>query len=83
MSEARNEKVIDALIGLGVQWPEIQASKSRNKEFDGKTFVLTGKLVSMSRDEAGDLVRDLGGTVAGSVSKKTDFVVAGEDAGQS
>ena len=81
MAEARNEKVIDALIGLGVRWPEIQASKSRNKEFVGKTFVLTGKLVSMSRDEAGDLVRDLGGTVAGSVSKKTDFVVVGEDAG--
>ena len=81
MSEARNEKVIDALIGLGVRWPEIQASKSRSKEFDGKTFVLTGKLASMSRDEAGDLVRDLGGTVAGSVSKKTDFVVVGEDAG--
>ena len=81
MSEARNEKVIDALIDLGVKWPEILASKSRNKEFDGKTFVLTGKLASMSRDAAGDLVRDLGGTVAGSVSKKTDFVVAGEDAG--
>ena len=81
MSEARNEKVIDALVELGVKWPEIQASKLRTKEFDGKTFVLTGKLASMSRDEAGDLVRDLGGTVAGSVSKKTDFVVAGEDAG--
>ena len=81
LSEARNEKVIDALIGLGVRWPETQVSKSRNKEFDGKTIVLTGKLASMSRDEAGDLVRDGGGTVAGSVSKKTDFVVAGEDAG--
>ena len=81
LSEARNEKVIDSLIGLGVRWPEIQASKVRSKEFDGKTFVLTGKLASMSRDEAGDLVRDLGGTVAGSVSKKTDFVVVGEDAG--
>ena len=81
LSESRNEKVIDSLIKLGVKWPEIQASKVRSKEFDGKTFVLTGKLASMSRDEAGDLVRDLGGTVAGSVSKKTDFVVVGEDAG--
>ena len=81
LSESRNEKVIDSLIKLGVRWPEIQASKVRSKEFDGKTFVLTGKLASMSRDEAGDLVRDLGGTVAGSVSKKTDFVVVGEDAG--
>ena len=81
MSEPRNEKVIDALVGLGVRWPEVQAAKSRSREFDGKTFVLTGKLASMSRDEAGDIVRDLGGTVAGSVSKKTDFVVVGEDAG--
>ena len=43
--------------------------------------MLTGKLSSLSRDEAGDLVRGLGGKVAGSVSKKTDFVVVGDDAG--
>jgi DNA ligase (NAD+) len=51
------------------------------KELEGKTFVLTGKLASMSRDEAGDLIRAQGGTVSGSVSKKTDYVVVGEDAG--
>ncbi len=81
MSESRNSKVIDELISFGVHWPEIPKARSRSKEFDGKTFVLTGKLTSMSRDEASDLVRELGGTVAGSVSKKTDFVVVGEEAG--
>lgn len=49
--------------------------------FAGKTCVLTGTLSSMSRDEAGELIRKAGGTVSGSVSKKTDFVIAGEEAG--
>jgi len=81
LAETRNVKVVDALIESGVRWPEIRAAKSRHKDFDGKTFVLTGKLSTLSRDEAGDLVRELGGKVAGSVSKKTDFVVVGEEAG--
>ncbi len=81
LSEGRNAKVIDALIELGVRWPEIQVARARNEAIDGKSFVLTGKLSSMSRDEAGDLVRELGGSVSGSVSRKTDFVVVGEDAG--
>jgi len=81
ISEARNAKVINELIALGVRWPEIPASRSRSKDLEGQSFVLTGRLSSMSRDDAGDLVRELGGTVAGSVSKKTDFVVVGEDAG--
>lgn len=81
LAEDRNARVIDALIRAGVRWPESKAVKLRHKAFDGKTFVLTGKLSSLSRDEAGDLVREFGGKVAGSVSKKTDFVVVGEDAG--
>ena len=81
LNEARNAKVIDNLIKLGVHWPEIKAPKSGSRELEGKTFVLTGKLASMSRDDAGDLVRAMGGTVSGSVSKKTDYVVVGEDAG--
>jgi DNA ligase (NAD+) len=49
--------------------------------FAGKTCVLTGTLTSMTRDEAGELIRQGGGTVSGSVSRKTDFVIAGESAG--
>jgi DNA ligase (NAD+) len=52
-----------------------------SRELEGKAFVLTGKLSSMSRDEAGDLIRGQGGTVSGGVSKKTDYVVAGEEPG--
>jgi DNA ligase (NAD+) len=81
LQERRNSRVIDELIRLGVHWPKIKAEKAGSREFEGKTFVLTGKLASMSRDEAGDLVRQMGGTVSGSVSKKTDYVVVGEDAG--
>jgi DNA ligase (NAD+) len=81
LHEGRNSRVIDELIKLGVHWPEIKAANSGGRELTGKTFVLTGKLASMSRDEAGDLVRHMGGTVSGSVSKKTDYVVVGEDAG--
>ena len=51
------------------------------EEFTGKTFVLTGKLELYKRDEAKSLIENLGGKVSGSVSKKTDYVVAGTDAG--
>jgi DNA ligase (NAD+) len=81
LSEPRNGKVIDELVRLGIHWPEVKAPKSRHKEFDGKTFVLTGALTTMTRDEAGDMIRELGGKVASSVSKKTDYVVVGTEAG--
>ena len=81
LAEPRNSRVIDDLGKLGVQWPQAAAPKARGGAFEGKTFVLTGRLGSMSRDEAGDIIREMGGTVTGSVSKKTDYVVAGDDAG--
>jgi DNA ligase (NAD+) len=81
LAEPRNSRVIDDLGKLGVRWPEAAAPKARGGPLDGKTFVLTGRLASMSRDEAGDIIRERGGTVSGSVSKKTDYVVAGDDAG--
>jgi DNA ligase (NAD+) len=81
LAEPRNARVIDDLGQLGVQWPEAAAPKARGGAFDGKTFVLTGRLASMSRDEAGEIIRELGGSVSGSVSKKTHYVVAGDDAG--
>jgi DNA ligase (NAD+) len=57
------------------------AAVAQSGPFAGKTCVLTGTLNSLSRDEAGELIRKAGGTVTGSVSKKTDFVIAGEEAG--
>ena len=81
LAESRNSRVIDELRKLGVRWPEVAAPKARGGKLAGKTFVLTGRLASLSRDEAGDIIRELGGTVSGSVSKKTDFVVVGDDAG--
>ncbi|HKX98611.1 MAG TPA: NAD-dependent DNA ligase LigA [Steroidobacteraceae bacterium] len=81
MDESRNAGVIDQLIELGVRWPETAAANEKGGALEGKTFVLTGRLASLSRDEAGDLIREAGGTVSGSVSKKTDFVVAGDEAG--
>jgi DNA ligase (NAD+) len=80
-AEPRNAKVIDALIQHKVQWPAVQGASAANSPLNGKTVVLTGKLSTVSRDEAGDMVRKLGGKVAGSVSKNTDFVVVGDDAG--
>ena len=55
--------------------------KERGTELAGKTFVLTGTLAKYTRDEAKKMIEDAGGRVSGSVSKKTDYVVAGTDAG--
>jgi DNA ligase (NAD+) len=62
---------------------EVDASSTAalDDRFMGKTFVLTGKLENYTRDEAAKLIEDRGGRVSSSVSKKTDYVVAGEDAG--
>jgi DNA ligase (NAD+) len=56
-------------------------SVDKNLQFAGKTFVLTGTLPTLKRDEAKDLIVKAGGKVTGSVSAKTDYVVVGEDAG--
>jgi DNA ligase (NAD+) len=81
LAEPRNATVIDSLLKLGVRWPAAKAAKTIAKTLAGKVFVLTGRLSSMSRDDAGDIIREMGGTVSGSVSKKTAYVVVGEEAG--
>lgn len=80
LSEAHNREVIAALISAGIHW-EDGAGKSTDGVLNGKTIVLTGTLPNMTRDEAKALIEDAGGKVAGSVSKKTDYVVAGAEAG--
>ena len=80
-AEPHNRDVIDALRKGGVRWTEGPRRRTAAGPLTGKTFVLTGTLPSLSRDEAKALLEAAGATVAGSVSKKTDYVVAGADAG--
>lgn len=80
--DERNLELIERLRAADVQL-EMDASSTAalDERFVGKTFVLTGKLENYTRDEAAKLIEDRGGRVSSSVSKKTDYVVAGEDAG--
>jgi len=81
-AEKHNRDVIDALRRHGVRWEEGKARPAAPAgRLAGKTFVLTGTLPDMTRDEAAALITSRGGKVTGSVSKKTDYVVAGADAG--
>lgn len=77
--EPHNNAVVDELLSEGVHWK--QEEVQINPEVAGKTFVLTGTLPTLSRDKAKDMILSLGGKVSGSVSKKTDYVLAGEAAG--
>ena len=79
--QPHNREVVAQLRACGVTWEEGEPAAVARKPLSGKTFVITGTLPRLSRDEAKDLVEAAGGKVAGSVSKKTDYVVAGADAG--
>ncbi len=80
--EPHNVEVIRSLLVRGVSWPESDPSQPpEDGPLTGKTFVLTGTLTGMTRDEAKHRILALGGKVTGSVSKKTDYVVFGEKAG--
>ena len=79
MEEAHNREVIEQLLASGMQLSV--EKKVISAAVAGKTFVLTGTFPSLSRDQAKDLLEKAGAKVAGSVSKKTDYVVAGTDAG--
>ena len=80
-AEHRNREAITALRKAGVHWPESAPQRSAKGPLAGQTVVLTGSLSTLTRDEARDRLEGLGAKVAGSVSKKTSFVVAGEAAG--
>lgn len=76
-----NVELVHQLIASGIHWPVIEKLDLSTAVFAGKTLVLTGTLPTLSREQAGALIEKNGGKVAGSVSKKTSYVVAGEDAG--
>ncbi len=86
LGESHNLAVIDALLAAGIDWPRApketaSADAPPVAPLAGRSFVVTGTLPTMSRDEAHEWIRRHGGTVVSSVSRKTDFVVAGEAAG--
>ena len=79
--QPHNREVVEQLRACGVTWEEGEAAARAPRPLAGKTVVLTGTLPTLSRDEAKDLLEAAGAKVAGSVSKKTDYVVAGAEAG--
>jgi len=91
-AEPHNREVIDELLAAGVDWPRAPepgtgalpaaaGGGAQDGKLAGRTFVLTGTLPTMTREQAESLIRSHGGSVTGSVSRKTDYVVAGEAAG--
>ena len=72
---------IEKLKAAGVNMQILSIDENQDNRFEGKTFVLTGSLEKYTRNEASALIEKFGGKVSGSVSKKTDYVLAGEDAG--
>ncbi|MBI3369660.1 MAG: NAD-dependent DNA ligase LigA, partial [Burkholderiales bacterium] len=81
--QPHNREVVEQLRAAGIHWDEHAgaAADAAPKPLTGKTLVLTGTLPTLTRDEAKDRIEAAGGKVAGSVSKKTSYVVAGEEAG--
>ncbi|GGF56309.1 NAD-dependent DNA ligase LigA [Alteromonas lipolytica] len=80
-NEAHNTEVLNGLLDAGLQWPAIETPDEADLVLDGKTCVVTGTLSEMSRNDVKALLQQAGAKVAGSVSAKTDFLVAGEKAG--
>ena len=81
-AQPHNREVIEQLRAAGITWPEHDGTADRTpKPLAGRTFVLTGTLPTLAREDAKAAIEAAGGKVTGSVSKKTDFVVAGEEAG--
>ncbi len=79
--QEQNKSLIERLKASGVNTSSNKKNQEEKTQFKGKIFVLTGTLASMSRDKAKEIIEGFGGKVSGSVSKKTNYVLAGEDAG--
>ncbi|WP_018690857.1 NAD-dependent DNA ligase LigA [Algicola sagamiensis] len=81
MRQTHNLEVVQALLDAGLHWPAIEEKQADEQPLAGKSFVLTGTLSTMGRNDAKAKLQELGAKVSGSVSAKTDFLVAGEKAG--
>lgn len=79
--EPHNVEVVKELLEQGVHWETVEIKEVQDNPFKGKTIVLTGTLTQMGRNEAKALLQEMGAKVSGSVSAKTDFVIAGDSAG--
>jgi DNA ligase (NAD+) len=79
--QAHNREVVEQLRACGVTWTEGEPTAGASLPLAGQTFVLTGTLPTLSRDQAKEMLEALGAKVAGSVSKKTHGVIAGAEAG--
>lgn len=79
--QPHNLEVVDKLIAAGIRWDVIEAAKLEKQTLEGKTFVITGTLVEMTRDDAKKALLARGAKVTGSVSKKTSYVVVGDSPG--
>jgi DNA ligase (NAD+) len=80
-AEPRNRQLIERLRAAGLQWTGPKQTKRKAGPLSGITFVLTGTLPTLKREEAKEKIEAAGGKVAGSVSSKTNYIVAGEEAG--
>ncbi len=81
LADPLKRELIEQLRVAGIHWPENLLAESASKFMTGKTFVLTGRLPTLTRDAAAAMIEAAGGKVTGSVSKKTSYVVAGEEVG--
>jgi DNA ligase (NAD+) len=81
LNQPHNQEVIQSLVDSGVSWKAEASLANQPQAFAGFTFVLTGTLPTLSRDQAKEKIEAAGGKVTGSVSKKTHYVVAGAEAG--